>query len=395
MKRYLSIFFATLALLSVPAQAIHFATTNVYAVSTNETLAEEQWIYTKDAEVNGHLKNDLFLAAANQITLGGTFDANVWGTAANIKLTGKIKRNARLAAQTVQISGHIGGNLIAVGNTLKVAPTATLGGNLKLWGNSIILEGTTQGDVSITASRVVTLSGTINGNVTIVAPEIIVQRNTRIDGNLTYTANKELVPAEGIVAGKFTRALPPATPVFSLVRLQHHFIGLFATLLVGMLLLTLFPMTMVMSTQTVRAVPWRCLWVGALCLIILPVLALTSLSSRVGIPLGILTFGIWLFMAYSSQVIMGLVIGSLILRRPNTAIRHIVLSLFTGLAIIYLLTAIPAIAFSMFAAIISMGSGSIFLSLIQRRRLLVQPLPPIPPSEEIIEETNNNQPEEK
>jgi len=395
MKRYLTIFFIALAFGTVPAQAIRFSSTNLYTIASNETVAAEQWIFTKDAEVNGHLKNDLFLAAANQITLGGTFDANVWSSAANIQLTGKFQKNVRLAAQTVQISGHIGGNLIAGGNTLKIAPTATLGGNLKLWGNSIILEGTTQGDVSITASRVVTLSGTINGNVTIVAPEIIVQRNTRIDGNLTYTANKELVPAEGIVAGKFTRALPPVTPTFSLTRLGHHFVGLFAALLVGMLLLTLFPMTMVMSTQTVRAVPWRCLWVGALCLIILPVFILTCLSSRVGIPLGLLTLGIWLFMIYSSQVIMGLVIGSLILKRPSTAIRHIVLSLFTGLAIIYLLTAIPQIAVSIFIAIICMGSGAIFLSLIQRRRLLVQPPHPIPPSKEIIEQTINNQPEEK
>ncbi|MCK4563274.1 MAG: hypothetical protein KAU94_01215 [Verrucomicrobia bacterium] len=382
-------------LFSIQAQAIHFISTNTYTVAEGETVAEEQWVHTVDAEVNGLVKDDLFLLSGSRMALGGEFERNVWGMGNSIDLTGNAKHNVRLMGKTIQVGGHVGGNAMVLGDTVKITPDATIGGSMKLLGNNIILEGTTQGDVSITASRVVTVSGIIEGNVEIVAPEIILQHDTRIGGDLTYTANKELVPAKGIVEGKLSRALPQTTPAFSKARLLSRVTWFFAALLVGVPFISLFPMTTAMSAQLVRTSPWKCLWVGALCALALPTFAIMCASSVIGIPLGALILGGWAVMAYVSRIVMGLVIGTLVLRKNNTSIGHVLLSMAAGLAIIYAATSIPAISLSVWIAVVSMGMGSLLLGLVQKRRMLIQIPEELKQLEELQHQTITHEQEEK
>ncbi len=380
-------------LLAAQAQAIQFVATNTYDVAKGETLADEQWVYTVDAEVNGLVKDDLFLLSGNRMNLGGEFERNVWGMGNSVMLAGDAKRNVRLMGKTIQVDGTVGGNVLALGDTVKITPEAAIDGDMKLLGNSVILEGTTQGDVTITASRIVTVSGTVEGNLNIVAPEIILQRNTRIGGNLTYTANKELVPVEGIVAGTLHRAIPQSPPAFSKARIYSRAMWFFAAVLVGVPFISLFPMTTAMASQLVRTSPWKCLWVGGLCALALPVFGIMSISSVIGVPLGALILGGWGFMVYTSRIIMGLVIGTLILRSKSTSIGGVLLAMATGLAIIYIATAIPAISWSVQIVVVGMGTGALLLGLFQKRRLLIQVPDELKQLEQLRDEKYN--PEEK
>ena len=377
-------FFAALAL---QAQAISFLATNTYDVAKGETVADEQWVYAVDAGINGLVKDDLFVLSGNHMDLGGTFERNVWGMGGSVILAGKAKRNVRLMGKTVQIGGNVGGNAMVLGDTVKITPDAAIGGDMKLLGNNVILEGTTKGNVAITASRVATISGTVEGNLEIVAPEIILQRDTRIGGNLTYTTNKELVPAEGIVAGKLNRAIPQSSPAFSKVRMYSQAMWFFAALLVGVPFITLFPVTTAMASQLARTAPWKCLWVGALCAMALPIFGIMAVSSLVGVPLGALILGSWAILAYTSRIVMGLVIGTLVLRKNNTSIGGVLLSMATGLAIIHIATAIPAISWSVQIVVVSMGMGALLLGLFQKRRLMIQ----IPDELKQLEKLKNQQ----
>ena len=379
--------------LALQVQAITFLSTNTYSVAKDETVTNEQWIYTVNATVDGNIQNDLFLLAGNRLELGGEFAQSVWGLGGNVSLTGTAQQNVRLSGKTIQVDGQIDGNLIALGDTIHAATNLVLKGDMKLLGNSIVLEGNTKGDVSITATRIATISGKIDGNLTIIAPEIILQNDTQIGGNLTYTSGKELVPRQGIVAGSLHRTLPPAAPTFSKKLLLSRLIWFLAAVMAGIPFVLLFPMTTAMATQIAQASPWRCLWVGALCAMALPILGTMSLFSFLGIPLGLLILGGWGFLVYTSRIIIGLVIGTLILRRGNTSVGGVLLSLIIGLAVIYFATAIPAIAWSVQTAIVSMGMGALLLSLFQKRRLIIQ----VPEELKKIEafKEKQNQPEEK
>ncbi len=393
--RYILLLLLAAGLLATPAQALQFVATNTYTVATGETIADELWLQTLDAEINGIVKDDLFLLGGNQILLGGEFERNLWSMGNTVNLTGKAKHNVRLMGKTILLNSPVGGNLIMVADTIKVSPDTIIGGDTKLFGNNIILEGTMKGDVSITAARRVTLSGIIDGNLNIVAPEIILQRDTRIGGNLTYTAPKELVPAEGVVAGKLTRAIPQAAPAFSMKQLRSRALWFFAALLVGVPFVTLFPITTAMATQAVRTAPWRCLWVGALCMLTLPVLGTMCAVSGVGLPLGALILGSWGFMAYISRIIMGLAIGTLILRKKNGSFGRALLSMAGGLALIYVASAIPTIAFSVWITVISMGTGALLIGLFQKRRLMIQIPEELQQLEKLKNQNTNPESEEK
>ena len=374
--------------LAVQAQAMDFFATNTYTVAKGETVANEQWIYAVDVTVDGTAKSDLFLLAGNRLELGGEFEQSIWGLGGGVTLTGTARQSVRLSGKTIQANGQVDGNFMALGDTIHITTNSIVKGDIKLLGNNIVLDGTTKGNVSITASRIATISGTIDGNLTIIAPEIILQNDTQIGGNLTYTSGKELVPAKGIVTGKLHRTTPPATPAFSIKHLVSRLMWFLAALMVGIPFITLFPMTTAMASQLVSASPWRCLWVGALCAMLLPILGTMSIFSFLGIPLGLLILGIWGFLVYTSRIIMGLVIGTLILRRKNISAGRILLSMTLGLAIIYLATAFPAIAWSVQTVVVSMGTGALLLGLFQKRRLIIQVPEKLKKIEELKEKKN-------
>lgn len=383
-------------LIAAHAQAISFISTNLYQIAEDQTVADEQWVTADLATTKGTHQNDLFVMAEDSLVLDGTYEGNVWGFGGNsVFLGGDCKRNLRVASQTIRIDGPVGGNVMAAAETVILGTNSTIEGSVKLLGNSIIQEGRINGDVSITSGRIVTLGGIIKGDVEIIAPEILFSRGAHIEGNLTYTAGKELVPAEGIVGGKLERAIPQPESSFSIERLSIRLIWLLAALLAGIPFVALFPMTTAMASQLVRTKPWKCLWVGALCVLTLPMLGIMSISSMIGLPLGLLILGGLSFMAYIGHIVMGLVIGTLILRRNNTSFGLVLLSMALGLGIIYTASFIPAISLSVWIAVISMGTGSLLLSLIQKRRLMIQVPEELKHLEELKNQNTTNEQEEK
>ena len=197
------------------------------------------------------------------------------------------------------------------------------------------------------------------------------------------------------MAGKLERAIPQRAPAFSKERLHSRALWFFAALLFGIPFISLFPLATAMATQAVRAAPFKCLWVGAICTLTLPVIGGLCVLSGTGLPLGALILGGWGLMAYASRIVMGLVIGTLVLRKNATTMGQVMRSMATGLVIIYIATAIPSITFSIWIIVISMGTGALLLGLIQRRRMVIQLPGELQKLEELKNQTTNEPPEDK
>ena len=229
---------------------------------------------------------------------------------------------------------------------------------------------TIKGDVS--ASVDLHIDGTIEGDLEIIAPDILFAPGARVAGNLRYTANKELVPAEGVVGGTLTRIQPQPEPLFSAGRLQSHAMWFFAALLAGIPFITLFPMSTAMASQLARKAPLKCLLVGLAASVALPMLGLMAVSSLIGVPLGILLLAGWGIMVYLSRIITGLVIGTMLLRSVSTSAGRVLLTLALGLLIIYLIILIPAISMPVQMSVMWLGMGALILALLEKRRLIIQ-----------------------
>ena len=212
----------------------------------------------------------------------------------------------------------------------------------------------------------------MGGNARVNSPDILFSRGTHIDGDFSYTANKELMPADGVLGGKLNRIVPQNPPLFSADRIVSRAMWFLAAFLAGVPFIAFFPMTTAIASQLARKAPWKCLLVGFLASGALPVVGIICVSSIVGIPLGALALASWAAMLYLSRIIVGLVLGTSILRTTGASIGRVLLAMALGLAIIYLATMIPAIGVPVQIAVVWMGMGSLILALLQKRRLILR-----------------------
>ncbi len=361
------------AALTLQAQATEFLSTTNYFVAKGQTVADEQWVAAATAFTEGEFKNDLFIASGDQLKLDGTYAGNIWGAAGmNASLGGPCQRNVRLAGKSVQVNNTVGGNLMALAETIMIGTNAVIEGRVRLLGTSVVQEGRINGDAVITAGRLVTLDGIIEGDLKIIAPDILFAPGARIAGDLDYTTSKELVPAEGVVGGTLTRIVPQAEPRFSAARLQAHAMWFLAALFAGIPFITLFPMSTAMATQLARKSPLKCLLIGLVASAGLPLFGLMGISSVIGIPLGSLLLASWGILAYISRIISGLVIGTLILRSAGNSVSRVLLTMALGLAVIYLAVLIPSIGPPVQMVVMWLGMGALILALLEKRRLIIQ-----------------------
>jgi len=359
--------------LVLPAQAATFVATNIYSVAKDQVVAEELWIATGEAETEGTFKNDLFISSGGPLALNGSYEGNVWGAAGGgATVSGHCERNVRLAGKSVRIDGPIDGNVMAIAETIIATTNAVIGGNVRLIGTSIILEGSIGGNVSITAARVATLGGTIGGDTKVTSSDVLFSRDAKLQGNLSYTANKELVPSEGIVSGKLERIVPQVPSAFSKERLTTHFMWFLAAIFAGVPFVAFLPMSSALAVQMARKSPLKCLLVGFFSSIALPLIGLMCASSLIGIPLGALILASWGILFYLGRIVMGLMLGTLILRLGNTSFSRILLTLAVGLAVIYFAALIPIIGVPLQMTVVWMGMGSLILGMIQKRRMIIQ-----------------------
>ena len=386
--RFLSFVIALVCLVSVSIHAAEFLTTNAYVVTAEQAVSDEVWVVANSVQADGSFGNDLFAASGTDMSMNGTYEGNLWAAAGMAAtLNGECRRNVRLTGQTLRIGGRIDGNLIAMGNTVIIATNTTIGGNARLIGNSVVMEGMVKGKVSINSARTLTLGGRMESDVKVVSPDIFFTAGARIDGNLSYTSSQELLPAEGVVAGDLQRVTPETPPLMSFDRAKSHAMWFFAAFLVGVPFIALFPMTTAMASLLARKSPLKCLAVGFVASFLLPIFGLMSISSIIGLPLGALILASWGILVYVSRIIMGLMIGALILKSGNTSIGRVLLSMASGLAVIYLATLMPSIGLPVQMAVVWMGMGALLLALMQKRRLIIQ----IPEELKHLEELKNKQ----
>ena len=259
------IILTVLLLSGLQASALEFRSDTTYTNAPGEKIDRELWLLANEVELAGTAQNDLFLAAGSNLTLSGRFEGSLWGFGTTVQLDGEARRNVRLAGQTVQVNGELDGNLMAAAATaLKLGAESQLKGDAYLYGKTVIIEGASRGRMTLIGQRI-TVSARIDGDLVVTGTEINIQPDSRIGGNLYYTAPKELILPAGIVEGELKRILPAQTPSrLSPARLLSTLFWMAAALLTGLPFLSLFPMTSALASQTIRQFPWRCLGIGAL-----------------------------------------------------------------------------------------------------------------------------------
>lgn len=359
---------------SLNTLAIELVKTNQFNLADEETLTEETWLSAQSVNLAGVVSNDLF-AATQSANLSGRFFGDIWciSVADSIQASGTFYNGVRLASKTIQLAGTINGPVTAAGTTVKINQSARLMNGLLCLGDHAIIEGNITGPVRIFAQRA-TLGGKLNGNVSITAQEIVVLPGTVINGDLTYTAPDDLVlPASVTLNGTLHKRLSVSTAK-SLLKdnLTGHFLFGLAALVTGLVFSAIFPGYTGTATHILKTSPGLCALTGFAALVMIPLTAFLMLFTVIGFPLSILLLLFYLILLYLAKIIVGLWIGSLILRRNGFEKRRMGGPLALGLLVLYSMTIFTATSYPITLLIIILGLGTLVLSLFKKPVLIIK-----------------------
>lgn len=346
--------------------------TNSLAIPSDSVFAEEMLLMGYDIRNAGRAERDLWLLGASALLQSG--DA---------------QQDVRIFAGSAIVDGPTAQNLVVCAQAAQITTNATIGGELLMWGKTLVSEGTVAGDAWFIGTSV-TLGGTYAGNVRIFADEIQLAPDTQIAGNLTYTSSSVLAPPTSVrIGGKLRQVNPVATPggweAFH-GRLSWLGILFLGALLVGMPFVGFFPMVAGAAVRSLRQSPWRTFFTGLGMLFLAPFVLVFLGMTGIGLPLALTAGALYVVTLYLSHIVVALWLGHALLGRKNPqTLARVFRAMGTGLFLLYFLCAFPGVMSFLVLPVLVLGLGSLWRSLFHPIVLtrvpprLRRPMP-IPPS---------------
>ncbi|MGI9098311.1 MAG: hypothetical protein ACR2H2_07430 [Solirubrobacteraceae bacterium] len=198
---------------------------------------------------------------------------------------------------------------------------------------TVRVRGTVDGDI-VVADGDATIRGRVTGNVVTLAGRAILARGARVEGDVVY-ADKDPRVASGARVGGDVKKLE-AGDIGTAVRIGVWIAVTVSMLVLGILLLLLFPKAADAVARAAQARTLRAALVGLLAFFVIPVLGFVVLFTVVGIPLGVGLLLVWLPLYGLAYTTSAFVIGRLISAKGAR-----ILAFLIGLVILRLLALVP------------------------------------------------------
>ncbi len=330
-------------------------------------------------DFTGSTRRNLFVAGG-RVTIEGTVDGDVFVTAGTVEIdsSAQLKGNVYAAGGQVRIDAPIGGELFAAGGQLDMTANSSTGRSAAIAGGSMGVAGAVGRDL-LASGGTLTLSSQVTGNVRAEVDTLQIAPTAKIGGDLTYVSRREATVPEGVVTGRVTRIVPQdarnaVNPVTALLG------GLFAwlqsivgMLLFGLALVLLAPGTMTMAERRVQADPWRSLGVGVLTMLVVP--AVAGIVLVAGVFLG----GWWIALFALVLLVIATVVGYVVtamciarwlLERFSQHRNHPLLTMTLGVVLLGFVSVIPFLGWLVALGAGAAGLGSLVMIGFKRRTLL-------------------------
>ena len=314
-------------------------------ISLKSPITDDVYIAGKEINIDQPINGDL-------VVMGGTVNifedvsGDVLVAGGMVTIHGNVGDDVRVAGGTVTISGNIKDDVVMVGAILNLSRTATVGGSVMTHGGMVTLEGNVSENVKGTA-RVMNIKGWVTGSVDVHASDYLnIGPSSKIRGNLSFYSKNPAMIADGVVGGKTERIAPHSTLLlgfFSVTTLLVVLWNFLSLLVVGALILLILPHEFMKFPEQMKKNFWKSLGVGFLGITSGAAFVILCAFTLVGVPLAvILGFGLGVLW-YISQLVVGLFIGSLLLRSKQRSVRRTYGVMALGLLISAVVSLIPVV----------------------------------------------------
>ena len=284
--------------------------------SSSETIQKDLYLAGGNVTSSGKVNGDLAVGGGN-ILVNGAVSQDLFAGGGSITIVADIGDDLRVGGGNIIVSGKIGNDLVVGGGQTSISG-AGVGGDVLWAGGMLRMDAPVGGNMQLAGGEVV-INSRVRGNVEFKGQKLTLGKNAVIDGNLTYSAQKEATVEAGAVVKGQTNYEPlkaPRPPVSGkgiIAFLSLVFLGKFLALLVFALALGLFfrRYAAVLVGNSV-AQPLLEMGRGLVILIVLPVMSIMLLVTLIGVPLGILGLIAFASLLLIASPLAAIIVGSVV-----------------------------------------------------------------------------------
>lgn len=336
-------------------------------LSAGQEVQGDYFAFGPHVEISGTVHGDVY-AAGGEVLVDGIVDGDLIVAGGEVRVSGEVTQDIRMAGGTVTLSGKIHRNATIAGGDVHLTDSSHLKGSAVIAAGNLLLGGSIDGDVRIGAGNV-TLSKTIGGDLAVAAPAIRLTSRASVGKNVIYWSDDEPSIDEGAtVLGTVTRRPIPevfkgeeAKRGFAGMKLVGGIINFTSTLLLGLLLLRIYPVFTSRVALMIQEQPWVVLGVGGALLFGVPVLIVVCMVSVLGIPIGLMLGAMYVVTLYLGRVFVMLWLGQRLLRLVSDS-SSATRAFLTGLVTYFILALVPLVGGLITVVTIATGFGAILMT---------------------------------
>lgn len=316
--------------------------------------------------ISGTVNGDVY-AAGGRILVDGTINGDLIAAGGKIIVSGKVAQNARVAGGHIVLSGNIGRNVTVAATDIQLTDAGQIHGNVLAAGGDVELEGSVGRDAKI-AARKVRLSNHVGGNLDLAAGDGQLTSTAAVEGKLRYWGDAPAIDEGAMIRGAVIhRPFPEGWEAEGFLRglvglrVTAAVISFASTLILGLVLLRLYPVFTRRVTSTIRGRPLRSLGWGTAALIGIPIVAMIFVVTLLALPIGVILLALYLVMLYLARIYTMTWVGQLLFRRTSDS-SPLAWSFIAGLGVYTLLSLIPIVGGLVTFVTVLIGLGALLLA---------------------------------
>lgn len=297
----------------------------------DEPVDHDLYVAGGSVTLNAPVKGDLIVAGGT-VVVNDTVAQDILAAGGDLLLLGFVADDIRCAGGTIQLGSSVSGDVVAAGGRIQILKDAVISGNLLSTGGDVTLDGRVKGDVQA-ASGTFTLNGTAEGELECKGGKILV--NGDVAGRAVLAA-EEIEIGSHATFGKGVRywnergsldfgnsmrnGEATYDPSLEIEDGKWHYLGFASFIMLLWYLLTAFVMMLLIqylfsatlrnSANNVVNSSLKALGVGFLFLVGVPIVIIILFVTIIGIPVGILTFVVYLTIILFATSIVALLIAN-------------------------------------------------------------------------------------
>jgi cytoskeletal protein CcmA (bactofilin family) len=318
-------------------------------------------------QISGTVNGDVY-AAGRDVLVDGVINGDLLATGGMITVSGAVSENLRTAGRHVVISGTIGRNSTIAGGNVEITPSAMLQGELVAVAGDMGVEGRIARNARIAAGDA-TVSARLGGTLTVAARSVRLASNAVVEKHFRYWSVADAsIDEQATVLGRVIREQVPewltawnGGKLLAALWFSLALINFTSTLVLGLLLIHMFPANTERIGSTVAQRPAASfIWGAAVC-VLTPILAAVLMITVIGIPLGVLLLALYLMSLYVVRIYVMACAGQQLVAWSGRPI-HLSRAFTCGLVLYTALGLIPIVGAFVSLSAVLFGMGATVLT---------------------------------